>query len=101
MSNEKQILASIKIEWNFDMEKETISFEQFRSGDFSRASIKGRCKRCWGRAIGRINEMHEVTGIKCLVCGRILKGREAQTEYKRMSDESTLNLMNMGGVDPV
>ena len=86
--------------WNFDMERESVSLGDFRPGDYGSATFKGRCKSCWGRLIGRVDDNNEVTGIKCIVCGIKLENNEAQCEYNRMQDEGLRNLMNMGWGHP-
>ena len=55
----------------------------------------GRCKNCWGGLVGRRNEAHELTGIKCRVCGTKLEGKDAANEEKRMEKEAIINLVNM------
>lgn len=86
-------LTTVKVEWGLNME-EVVSVN-FSDGPYNKATVKGRCKHCWGGLIGRSNEAHAVTGISCLVCGTTLEGSDAEEEKKRMSSESTLNLMNM------
>lgn len=88
-----KVLATTEIEWGWKMEKE-VSLH-LSSVPFNKATKKGRCKRCWGGLIGRVNEARVVTGIKCLVCGKTLEGSDAQEEEERMSNESELNLLNM------
>ena len=87
--------GSIKIEWNWDLE-ESMDLGDFRPSDTARATLKGRCKRCWGRLLGRVDDMHVLTGIRCRVCGALVQGKDAKAEYERMSHESALNMLNMG-----
>ena len=96
MPTEARTVATTQLEWNFDMDKQSVSLGDFRPGDYGRAELKGRCKSCWGGLIGRTNDRREVTGIKCRVCGKKLEGEDAMKEYKRISGKSLLNLMNMG-----
>lgn len=95
-TNTGEILGTVKIEWNFDLDNETVSLrEGFRPGNEGKARLKGRCKRCWGRLVGRTDKRHAVTGIRCCVCGMFLEGVDAKDEYDRMGKESMLNMMNM------
>ncbi|MCY3665389.1 MAG: hypothetical protein OXH81_07005 [Gemmatimonadetes bacterium] len=86
----------VKIEWNWDLDDEWINLGDFRPGDEGRARLKGRCKRCWGGLIGRTDDEHLLTGIRCRVCDLLLEGDDAKDEYERMSKESGLNMLNMG-----
>ena len=86
-------LTKAKIEWNRSMEAK--GSLNLADDPFNKYTTKGRCKRCWGGLIGRSNEAYLATGIKCLVCGKILEGSDAEAEEKRMSDEKGRNLMNM------
>ena len=88
-------IATIKIEWNWDLDNESIDLGDFRPGNEGQSTLKGRCKTCWGRLLGRVNEKLTTTGIKCTVCERILEDDDARNEYDRMSKESTLNVLNM------
>ena len=97
MSSTKRTLATIKIEWNYDMDRQPpISLSVIRQGDYDGATFRGRCKSCWGRLIGRMHNKHGMTGIKCSVCRTILNGEDAQKEYMRMDKEAVFNLLNMG-----
>lgn len=95
MSNDNRTLATIKIEWNLDMVWRIKSTDDSKSGDDECDTVKGRCKRCWGRLIGRADENHEVTGIKCVVCGKTLEGEEAKLEHKKIMEEALSNLWKM------
>lgn len=88
-----KVLATTKMEWGSNMEKEVSLY--LAPDPFNKATEKGRCKRCWGGLIGKKDDFGAVTGIKCLICGKILEGSAAQEEEERMSNESGLNLMNM------
>ena len=85
---------TIPIEWNWDMDATTVSLG-FSDGPFTEYALRGRCKRCWGPLRGRTDGAHIVTGIRCLVCGKLLEGSAAAAEEERISDESHLNAMNM------
>ena len=85
-------LAREEVEWGLNMESEiTLDVTDWPNKFIE----KGRCKRCWGGLFGRTNEARTITGIKCRVCGTILKGTDAHQEEKRMSKEAGLNFMNM------
>ena len=62
-------------------------------GDERTVKIKGRCGKCWGKLIGRTDEKHVFTGIKCRVCEFMLEGKDAEEEAERLSEESIRNLM--------
>ena len=64
-------------------------------GTETKAKLKGRCKRCWGRLLARRGENRGWTGIRCRVCGIKIEGKKAQDEFKRMQERTILNLMNM------
>ena len=83
-----------KIEWNIDMDKISETWS-FGGGEAQKADFKGRCKKCWGGLIGRTNEAHVFTGIKCRVCGEKLEGKDAEQEEKRISQEGSFNALNM------
>ena len=85
---------TISIEWNRDMDAETVRLG-FSDGPFTEFASKGRCKRCWGSLRGRTDRAGAVTGIKCIACGELLEGSAAAAEAERISKESTLNAMNM------
>ena len=87
--------GSVRIEWNWDVE-ESIDLGDFRPGSAGRATLKGRCTRCWGRLLGRVDDKHVLTGIRCRVCGRLVQGRDAEAVGRQMSHEGTFNMLNMG-----
>ena len=92
-SSDATTLATAKIEWDSDME---YSLTEAIGGGKKRAyKIKGRCRKCWGKLIGRTNEKHVYTGIKCRVCGIMLEGNDAGEEGERMFKESGVNTFNM------
>ena len=62
---------------------------------FSKFAAKGRCKRCWGSLRGRTDPVGAVTGIRCVVCGKLLEGNAAAAEAQRISEESFFNALNM------
>lgn len=59
------------------------------------AKLKGRCKNCWGRLIGRTDDNSAWTGIKCRVCGQVLEGLDAKKEEQRILTESTSNMLKV------
>ena len=61
----------------------------------ARPTSKGRCANCWGGLIGRLDDAHRVTGIKCRVCDEKLEGDAARDEYARMQNESATNMVNL------
>ena len=95
--DQKNVLqsGSVKIEWNWDLEEST-DLGDFRPGKAGRATMKGRCKRCWGRLLGRVDDTHVLTGIRCRVCGVLVQGKDAEADRKQMSKEGMLNMLNMG-----
>ena len=86
-------LQTIPIEWDWDMVT-TLSLG-FSDGPFTEVALKGRCKRCWGALRGRTDQGRAVTGIRCLICRKLLEGSAAAAEEKRTSKESHLNATNM------
>ena len=62
---------------------------------FTEFALKGRCKRCWGALRGRTDPAGAVTGIRCIVCGKLLEGSAVAAEEKRISEESYVNAFNM------
>ncbi len=100
-SNSK-MTGRFKIEWNWDFddlwhETESIKLgdREYKIGEEGRFRLKGRCKRCWGGLIGRDGIEREPTAIRCRVCGLVLEGDEAREEYRRMSEQSGSNTLNM------
>ena len=69
--------------------------EKYVLGDEGRFGLKGRCRRCWGGLIGKIDAGQEPMAIRCRVCELLLEGDEAKEEYERMSKESGLNTSGM------
>ena len=97
-----QMSGRVKIEWNWDLDDEwqqikSIGFgdQEHALGEEGRFRLKGRCRRCWGGLIGKIEAGHEPMAIRCRVCGLLLEGDEAREEYKRMSKESSFNTSAM------
>ena len=88
--------GSVKIEWNWDFETSIALDNNFRPGRSGRATLKGRCKRCWGRLLGRVDVKGVLTGIRCRVCGGLVQGPDAEAEGQQMSHEGTFNMLNMG-----
>ena len=96
----KTTVLSTTIEWNFDMETTRLSIPAL-DGQATEFSLKGRCKRCWGALRGRADSERELTGIKCMVCGRMLAGAAAASEDQRISQESFTNAVNLSwGLHP-
>ena len=97
-----QMSGRVKIEWNWDLDDESQQIKSIGLGDQEHAlgeegrfRLKGRCRRCWGGLIGKIEAGHEPMAIRCRVCGLLLEGDEAREEYKRMSKESSFNTSAM------
>ena len=93
-SDSAKSIATFKIEWNANMDKLYQNVRMEGSDPMSFIS-KGRCKECWGGLRGRTDEGGRFTGIRCLVCGKMLEGDEAHIEQERMSSEAGTNIMNM------
>ena len=93
-SDSAKSIATFKIEWNANMDT---LYRNVRMGGSDPMSFisKGRCKECWGALRGRTDEGGRFTGIRCLVCGKMLEGDEAYIEQERMSSEAGTNIMNM------
>lgn len=84
---------TVKIEWGLDFDKTTIT--QSLNGTPQKAAIKGRCAECWDSLLGRMDDRHQVTGIKCRVCAKKLEGDAARQEHARMQNEQAHNTFNM------
>ena len=69
-----------------------VDFDEHSAGEAAAAAIKGRCTNCWGRLVGQSNEMGRWIGIECQICGRSVKGEEADREMERMHRELIDNL---------
>ena len=87
-------VLSTTIEWNLDMESGSVSLG-FSDGPARDFNLKSRCKTCWGPLRGRSDSERNVTGIKCLICGRMLEGEPAASEERRIFREATFNAMNI------
>ena len=90
--------GSMEIEWNWDLDENSLKINSLMSGDEEctigkegRFELRGRCRRCWGGLIGKKDARQEPIGIRCRVCGLLLEGDEAKEEYDRMSKEAHLN----------
>ena len=92
--NVTKIPESTEIEWGVDMDSRSHKWS-IGGGPEREAIVRGRCKRCWGSLVARSNTAQAGPGIKCRVCGSTLEGEDAQKEWQRMSNDTTLNLMNM------
>ena len=84
----------IPIEWGNDLESLEFKWTDWR-GSEQEARAKGRCTRCWGGLVGRNDDHHQITGIKCRVCGETLEGEAAREEHSRMFNETGANLENV------
>ena len=87
-------IATTKIEWGRDLDKVSTEWT-VADGDPQSATLKGRCKRCWGGLVARLDDDYQTTGIKCRVCGKTLEGESARDEHARMLSEGAFNLLNM------
>ncbi|MCY3767561.1 MAG: HEPN domain-containing protein [Gemmatimonadetes bacterium] len=67
-------------------------FDDQRAGEATSAAIKGRCTKCWGRLLGKLNREKRWTEIECLGCGRSVEGIDAVREADRMWCEMDNNL---------
>ena len=79
--------ATVKIDWWVD-------FDDHAAGEAAAAAIKGRCTNCWGRLTGRLllDGGGKWTSIECQICGKSVKGEEADLEMERMRYEVDNNL---------
>ena len=86
----------VRIKWGFDFDlKEPSVLTMALDPGEVRAVQKGRCRACWGRLVGRVDrKTNEWSGIRCRVCGRTLEGEDAESEFRRMTNESIMNMMN-------
>ena len=90
--------GSVKIEWNWDLDDESLKINSIRRGDQKfvvgkegRFELRGRCRRCWGGLIGKRDAGHEPMAIRCRVCDLRLEGDNAKMDYERMSHEGNSN----------
>lgn len=84
----------IAIEWGRDLESLEFNWTDWH-GSEQEARVKGGCVRCWGGLVGRDDDRHQITGIKCRVCGEKLEGDAAHAEHSRMFNEHGANLDNV------
>ena len=82
-------IAEVPIEWGMDLDTMTTTL------DDTKFSLKGRCTRCWGNLLARVDDNCSWTGIKCRVCRIRVEGEAAAEEYKKMLGQTGLNLINM------
>ena len=87
-------VSTIEIEWGGDLESLTYRWTDW-DGSAYEARVKGRCARCWGGLVARLDDRHQITGIKCRVCGEKLEGEAARDENSRMHNEHAANLGNV------
>ena len=95
-------IGPVKIEWSWDLDDqwdETKSIKlgdwEYKPGEEGRTRLKGRCKRCWGGLIGKLDDKHRPEAICCRVCGLLLKGDAAKDEFQRMSAEEGSTTFHM------
>lgn len=86
--------GAIQIEWGADLESLTFRGTDW-DGSAYEARVKARCARCWGGLVGRHDDRHQITGIKCRVCGEKREGEAARGEHSRMQNEHAANLGNV------
>ena len=86
--------SAIAFEWGGDLESFTFRGNNWDGSPYE-ATGKARCARCWGGLVARHDDRHQVTGIKCRVCGEKLEGDAAREEYSRMFNEHATNLGNV------
>lgn len=86
--------STIEIEWGVDLESLTIRGTGWDGAAYE-ARVKGRCARCWGGLVARHDDRHQITGIKCRVCGEKLEGEAARDEDARMRIEHDANRENV------
>jgi len=86
--------GAIVIEWGGDFESFTDRGTD-RDGTAYEARLKARCARCWGGLVARHDDRHQITGIKCRVCGEKLLDGAAREEHSRMFNEHAANLGNV------
>ena len=86
-------MINIDMEWNRNLDR-TCRASLAGSQEVS-SREKGRCRKCWGSLVGRTDDNHEYTGIKCRVCGNTLEGIEARNEGLRMATESLSNAFRL------
>ena len=86
--------GAIAIEWGGDFESLTDRGTDW-DGTAYEARLKARCARCWGGLVARHDDRHQITGIKCRVCGEKLLDEAAREEYSRMFNEHAANLGNV------
>ena len=91
-------MVDMEVEWNRIMDS-TCRIPVARSREVSLRQ-KGRCRECWGSLVGRTDDNHEYTGIKCRVCGNTLEGMEARNEGHRMDKESLSNALRLTSCPP-
>ena len=84
----------IDIEWGVDLDSLIFRWTGW-DGTAHEARVKGRCARCWGGLVARHDDRHQVTGIKCRVCGEKLEGEAARDEHARMHNEHAANRENV------
>ena len=95
-------VALVKIEWNWDLDDQWVKITSIKVGDREYSPgeegsirLKGRCKRCWGGLIAKVDDKHRPEAIRCRVCGLLLEGDAAKDEFQRMSAEERSTTFHM------
>ena len=86
--------SAIENEWGADLESLIFRGTDW-DGSACEARVKARCARCWGGLVARHDDRHQITGIKCRVCGEKREGEAARDEHSRMQNEHAANLSNV------
>ena len=101
-SDKRKPTGTVKTEWNWDFddlwhEVKSIKLggQEYTLGKEGRFRLKGRCRRCWGRLVGKGAVEHVPTAIRCRVCGILLEGDDAREEYQQMLEQNASNTCNM------
>ena len=95
-------VGPVKIEWNWDLDEQwdqitsiKVGDQVYRPSEEGRVRFKGRCKRCWGGLIAKVDGNHPPEAIRCRVCGLLLEGDAAKDEFQRMSAEERSTTFHM------
>ena len=83
-------ITHIPLEWDVNLDTMTATLNQN-----AEASLMGRCSRCWGNLLARLDDSGSWTRIKCCVCGITYEGEMAGDEYKKVLRQTAINLGNM------
>ncbi len=85
---------TIEMDWGVDLDSLTFRWTGW-DGTAHEARVKGRCARCWGGLVARHDDRHQISGMKCRVCGEKLEGEAARDEDTRMRNEHAANRGNV------